>query len=86
MNNTIVKTIGKALNILSIVTPRLASKIALNLFATPRKGRYSVEQEQLLDSATLNILKYNDLDVALYYWSGNTTAKTLKLFQDYNLS
>lgn len=79
MSEKIIKTIGKTLNTISVLAPRFASKKALNLFATPRKGRYTNKQMQLIDSATLNTLEYEGLEIAVYYWTGNETAKTILL-------
>jgi pimeloyl-ACP methyl ester carboxylesterase len=66
----IVKLVGKTLNGLSYIAPKFASKKALDLFSTPRKGRVNAYQETFLESATKAIIKYNHLDVATYVWKG----------------
>ena len=70
MSNRIIKTIGKTLNATSVIAPRFASKKALNLFATPRKGRYTKAQEAIVDLAVLEMLNYNHLNIATYRWQG----------------
>jgi len=70
MRNRIIKTIGKTLNATSVIAPRYASKKALNLFATPRKGRYTKAQEAVLDDAVAETLRFENLNIATYRWQG----------------
>jgi hypothetical protein len=49
MSSFVIKSIGKALNVTSIVSAKYASKKALNLFASPRKGRYNESQKKILE-------------------------------------
>jgi len=79
MSEKIIKIIGNTLNTVSVIAPKFASKKALNLFATPRKGRYTNDQLELIADATVNTLEYDGLKIASYYWSGNDTAKTILL-------
>lgn len=77
MSKFIIKSIGKAINATSLVSPKYASKKALGLFATPRKGRYSEAQRQSLSTANFEILKYENFNIATYHWPGNN--KTILL-------
>ena len=58
MSNFVIKSIGNALNAASLISSKYASKKALSLFATPRKGRYSDAQKKSLASANFEILNY----------------------------
>lgn len=77
MRNFIIKTIGNALNIASYFSSEYASNKALNLFATPRKGRYSEAQKQIVSSAKEEVLRVNNLDITTYHWLGKN--KTILL-------
>ena len=79
MSEKLIKTIGKTLNATSVIAPRFASKKALSLFATPRKGRYTQSQKNYLEDFVYNELEYQDLKIATYYYTGNDTAKTILL-------
>ena len=73
MSNFIIKSIGNALNFSSYFSSKFATQKALKLFATPKKGRYSEAQTQLIKDAEKTILKYEDLDIATYHWKGEKT-------------
>jgi len=77
MNSFVIKSIGKALNATSIVSAKYASKKALNLFASPRKGRYNESQKKILEPADFQELSYNNLKIATYHFKG--TNKTILL-------
>lgn len=70
MSSFIVKTIGNTLNATSLVSSRYASKKALNLFASPRKGRYNPSQLKVINSAKQSHLNYENLKIATYHWQG----------------
>ncbi|MBT8323837.1 MAG: alpha/beta hydrolase [Winogradskyella sp.] len=71
MSSFIVKTIGNTLNATSLVSSRYASRKALNLFASPRKGRYNEAQLRIVNSAKRKDLKYETLNIATYHWKGS---------------
>jgi len=77
MSSFVVKSIGRALNVTSLISSKYASKKALNLFASPRKGRYNDTQKQLLTSAYYKELTYNNLKIATYHFKGKN--KTILL-------
>ena len=70
MSSFVIKSIGNVLNVTSIISSKFASKKALNLFASPRKGRYTEQQRKIIDSALFQELNYNNTDVATYRWIG----------------
>lgn len=64
------KIIGTSLNTISHVAPKYASTKALNLFATPRKGRLTDKHKSFLDNAEQSTLKYQDYTIQTYQWKG----------------
>jgi len=64
------KIIGTSLNTISHVAPKYASTKALNLFATPRKGRLNQKHKNFLDKAEQSTLKYQDYTIQTYQWKG----------------
>lgn len=77
MSSFVIKSIGNVLNATSIVSSKYASKKALNLFASPRKGRYTEDQHRIVSLALFQELKYENLDIATYRWAGK--GKTILL-------
>lgn len=77
MSSHVLKTIGKALNVTSFVSSKMATKKALSLFASPRKGRYNDEQKHIIESAFFEEITYNNMEIATYRWVGN--GKTILL-------
>lgn len=73
----IVKTIGAAINGISYISPKFASKKALNLFATPRKGRVTDAEIPFLGTAFQKVVVYQDLEIMTYRWPGKN--KTILL-------
>lgn len=66
----IVKTIGAAINGMSYISPTFASKKALNLFATPRKGRVTDAEIPFLGTSFQKEVLYQDLEIMTYRWPG----------------
>jgi len=77
MSSFVVKSIGSALNATSLISSKYASKKALNLFASPRKGRYTEEQRKIVNSALFEDVTYEGLNIATYRWAGK--GKTILL-------
>jgi pimeloyl-ACP methyl ester carboxylesterase len=65
------KIVGFLLNILSFFLSKSATKIALKLFSVPRKGRITEEQSAFLETASKEILFYNNSQIMTYIWLGN---------------
>jgi esterase/lipase len=77
MGNNIVKTVGSIINGVSLISPKYASKKALHLFSTPRKGRYTDEQKVIVNSAFFEELNIDNHIIATYRWPGKN--KTILL-------
>lgn len=71
MANPIIKIIGNSLNVLSYISTKKAAVIALNLFSTPRQGRYNESQKAFINTAKKTTLKYKTIDIATYNWTGS---------------
>ena len=63
------KIIGSVINLISYFSKSLASRLALDLFSRPLKGRYKTPH-LALDSAKKEFIKYEELTIAVYNWSG----------------
>lgn len=70
MSSFVIKSLGNALNAASLISPKYASKKAINLFASPRKGSYTEKHRRVTDSAFFEELSYNNQDIATYRWPG----------------
>tara|TARA_R100001369_G_scaffold73737_1_gene102350 strand:+ start:395 stop:1222 length:828 start_codon:yes stop_codon:yes gene_type:complete len=70
MSSFVIKSIGNALNAASLISSKYASKKALNLFASPRKGRYTENQRSIINSAYFEKLDFDNYNVATYRWVG----------------
>jgi len=70
MSSFVVKSIGSALNATSLISSKYAAKKAINLFASPRKGRYNDDQKRIIDSAFFEEISYNNMEIATYRWVG----------------
>lgn len=77
MSSFVVKSIGRVLNITSLISSRMASKKAISLFASPRKGRYNDEQKRVIESAFFEEVNYKNMEIATYRWVGK--GKTILL-------
>ena len=77
MGSFVIKSIGSALNATSLISSKYASKKAINLFASPRKGRYNDDQKRIIETAFYEEIKHNNLEIATYRWVGK--GKTILL-------
>ncbi len=77
MNKYIPKLIGAGLNCYSYISTNGAAEKALQLFATPRKGKHTEKHQKFLNTAQKETLVYDNLNIATYKWQGN--AKTILL-------
>jgi len=70
MSSFVIKSIGNVLNATSYISSKYASKKAVNLFSSPRKGRYTEPQKQIINSAHFEELNYDNTNIATYRWAG----------------
>lgn len=67
----LISIIGKLLNLLAFFNPSKAAKVAINIFAKPRKGRLSPGESSFLSSAQQLTLDYRGTRIMTYYWPGD---------------
>lgn len=77
MSSFVIKSIGNALNATSMVASSYASRKALHLFASPRKGRYTEAEMTIVNKSKQAFLEFEGLKIATYEWKG--TGKTVLL-------
>ncbi|BAO74703.1 alpha/beta hydrolase [Winogradskyella sp. PG-2] len=70
MSSFLIKSIGNVLNATSLISSKYASEKAIDLFASPRKGRYTDDQRKIIHSAFFQEFQYDNLDIATYRWVG----------------
>jgi esterase/lipase len=78
MNKTLyffyTKIVGFYINLLSLIFPKSAIKIAYSLFAEPRKGRLSIEKlPQFLQNSDIESFTHRAQRFKSYIWKGNET-------------
>ncbi|SHI33951.1 alpha/beta hydrolase [Algibacter luteus] len=71
MNQTLLKTIGSVLNLISFFSSNLAAKIAIHFFSSPQKGRLKGLNAAFLKSAIRDVLEFEGIKIATYHWEGN---------------
>jgi pimeloyl-ACP methyl ester carboxylesterase len=64
------KLTGFFINLISLFSPRLASRMALFLFTKPFKGKVNEKQSDFLDTAFREELKFNETPFMTYRWLG----------------
>ncbi|WP_353779788.1 alpha/beta fold hydrolase [Winogradskyella sp. 3972H.M.0a.05] len=77
MKNLIIKTIGSYINLLSFISTEYAAEKALNLFATPRKGKLNEHDDEYLSKAYQEGIDYDEYEIMTYRWPGE--GKTILL-------
>ena len=77
MKNLIIKTIGSYINLLSFISTEYAAEKALNLFATPRKGKLNEQDDEYLSKAYQEGIDYDEYEIMTYRWPGE--GKTILL-------
>ena len=70
MNSFLPKTIGVILNSIGIFNSQLASRLAIQVFSKPRKGKVTTNANLFLDTAKKSTLYYNDFNIQIYQWKG----------------
>ncbi|HLV14091.1 MAG TPA: alpha/beta hydrolase [Xanthomarina sp.] len=70
MKLVLQKTIGLFINLIGLLSPKLAARIALFLFTKPLKGQINEKQSDFLDTAFREELTYNNMPIMTYRWLG----------------
>lgn len=70
MKSTLIFFIGKFYNALSYISKTYAANKAIKLFTKPRKGKLTEMQNEFLETAFQEELKYNQFPIMTYRWLG----------------
>ncbi len=71
MQKLIIRFVGLYVNIIAILSPKNAADIAINIFATPRKGKPTERQQKFLETAEQQVLHCDNLRIMTYLWKGS---------------
>ena len=70
MSKLIPKSIGFFVNLISLVSTKYATKLAMKIFSTPRKGKLDNEARDFLNSAFQEEIPYLEYNLMSYRWLG----------------
>lgn len=70
MKTIIAKIIGTIINIIGLISPKSAGKLAIRLFSRPRKIRLKEIEKDYLMTSFIEEVDYNDLHIMTYRWLG----------------
>ncbi|WP_040278672.1 alpha/beta hydrolase [Psychroserpens damuponensis] len=70
MKNIIIKIVGTYINIISYISSKHAGKTALNIFSKPRKIKLKELEKDFLQTAFLEDVDYQDINIMTYRWLG----------------
>ncbi|WP_456438035.1 alpha/beta hydrolase [Psychroserpens sp.] len=70
MKHIIAKFIGAIINFISLFSSRLAAKIAIRIFSSPRRKRIKEAEKDFLETAFIEDIKYNGISIMTYRWLG----------------
>ncbi|MBR9915954.1 MAG: alpha/beta hydrolase [Algicola sp.] len=70
MKQVILKSIGASMNFISLFSPRTAGNIAIKLFSSPRRKRLKEIEKDFLETAFIEDLKYDNINIMTYRWLG----------------
>ena len=70
MKPILLKSIGKFLNLVSLISPKLSGKMAIKLFSTPQKGKLKNQEPTLIKESKKRIIKYDTISIMTYQWEG----------------
>ena len=68
MINIILITLGKLINVISVIAPRAAGRIGFRLFCFPVRGSLKSYHHKFLDTAEKTKLEHNDVSIQVYRW------------------
>lgn len=71
-----LKVIGKSINTLAIVAPRIAQKISFKLFTSPRPRKMKPKEIDFLKTADQTFISFDNQKIQVYSW-GNADRKAL---------
>lgn len=70
MKSVILKTIGTVINVIGIISPSAAGKMALRLFSRPRRIRLKELEKDFLMTSFIEEVDYKEHHIMTYRWLG----------------
>ena len=70
MYSLLPKIVGALLNSIGILNSKLASRLALQVFSKPRKGKLTPDANSFLKTATNSTMYYTSFPIQVYNWKG----------------
>lgn len=70
MHSLLPKIVGALLNSIGILNSKLASRLALQVFSKPRKGKLTPDANSFLKTATNSTMYYTSFPIQVYNWKG----------------
>ncbi len=70
MKQVISKGIGALINFIGLFSPKLAAKLAIKLFSSPRRKRFKELERDFLGTAFTEDISYDGLEIMTYRWLG----------------
>ncbi|SFC81514.1 alpha/beta hydrolase [Algibacter pectinivorans] len=70
MKNLIPKCIGFFINVIGIIAPKYAAKLAILLFSTPKKGKIKPKELEYLKDASQEEISFENITITTYHWKG----------------
>lgn len=71
MKTIFAKIIGATINIIGMISPKVAGNLAIHLFSKPRKTRLKELEKDFLMTSFIEEVDYKDLHIMTYRWLGN---------------
>ncbi|MEP3837926.1 MAG: alpha/beta hydrolase [Algibacter sp.] len=71
MKNFIPKIIGFFINLIGVFTPKIAAKLAILLFSTPKKGKITPKESAYLKAANQEQIFFQNISINTYHWKGD---------------
>jgi len=71
MKKALPKILGFIINTIGLLSPKQSAKIAMQLFSTPLKGKTKPHEQKYLNTAQIENINYNGLNIKTYTWPGN---------------
>lgn len=70
MKHIIAKFIGTIINFIGLFSSRAGAKLAIKLFSSPKRKRLKETERDFLETAFIEDISYNDIDIMTYRWLG----------------
>ena len=70
MKKYLPKIIGACINVIVYISPKLAAKLAMVLFSTPKKGKTTEIESEYLNTAIHDSIQFDNISIKIFHWQG----------------